>query len=731
LRRLAVPNIWKPGQLEQFPLVDLPIATYLVEEDGTLLEGNRRLREMLKLPRQGTLTGVSLAVFYKNHEQRAQLLSRARDASQAGRWLEKATAIFSIEGEERSVQVYCGLVQSPDAPERFLGCLIDVSEEETLKETLDRLPVGIFQLAANGELLHVNPFLCRFLGFEDQSQVLGKRLTDFLVDPADFETLRSELGKNGVARKERIELRRNRASFSFWANLSASTLSPSPSESASIVGTLRDVSDREVLRELLETAPVGIYEVLYDEGQHCIVECNKTFATMFDHVDPESLKGKDIRSLYQESITHDRFLEELRKLDEEGQPLRQYKVNIVLHSGRAVTFIIDAKLLRDKYTGEERGRIGVLSDITRFENADRPASIIKKDVGYFLHDYDRALTSFRSRLPAIRQSLALAYERRAHGAEDLSTLLEKLTSRLIEGIELDLLPQEGVEGRSEALSAASWKRLRSLVGSIRRNLKLEGVVALQLASYHSGAAELGSILEEGLHSQRLQRDKIKELLRLAVQAAAVGALLAIDKTAFDLGGVTQASRALREVLTSGTRTLEPPRVFSLEAIVEQALQQVSDYAADRRITIRSSGIPKNVRINVVERDMVRALSNIFHNAVKYSWSHELQNPGWVSYKAERFGETVNIEIENYGVPITAGEIEKGKPFEMGYRGSLSLDRGRPGTGIGLADAKAVVMQAGGVITISSRPATQGAPQDDYKRPFITTVRIELPINLER
>jgi PAS domain S-box-containing protein len=173
------------------PLWDLPIATYLVAEDGTIIEGNRRFREMLGL--RGSLSNVSLGSFYKDHQQRAELLRRAREASQRGRWLEKATAVFSIDGHERWVQVFCGVIQPRPQEELFLGCLVDVTEEETLKELLDRLPVGLFQVRPTGEVIQANPVLARLLGYERQSQVLGRSFADFLSDPKDFAELCAEL----------------------------------------------------------------------------------------------------------------------------------------------------------------------------------------------------------------------------------------------------------------------------------------------------------------------------------------------------------------------------------------------------------------------------------------------------------------------------------------------------------------------------------------------------------
>jgi signal transduction histidine kinase len=86
---------------------------------------------------------------------------------------------------------------------------------------------------------------------------------------------------------------------------------------------------------------------------------------------------------------------------------------------------------------------------------------------------------------------------------------------------------------------------------------------------------------------------------------------------------------------------------------------------------------------------------------------------------------VNIEFENWGVPIKKEEIEQHLIFKVGYRGRLSGDRGRVGTGIGLADAQRVAQKHGGDLVVKSHPAVGSRNEDDYTQPFITSVIMKL------
>ncbi len=54
-----------------------------------------------------------------------------------------------------------------------------------------------------------------------------------------------------------------------------------------------------------------------------------------------------------------------------------------------------------------------------------------------------------------------------------------------------------------------------------------------------------------------------------------------------------------------------------------------------------------------------------------------------------------IEVENWGVPILPSELEQ--IFHDGFRGALSGDRQRTGTGCSLSDTKRVVEEIGGTI----------------------------------
>ena len=187
-------------------------------------------------------------------------------------------------------------------------------------------------------------------------------------------------------------------------------------------------------------------------------------------------------------------------------------------------------------------------------------------------------------------------------------------------------------------------------------------------------------------------------------------------------------RALRSYVTSGTRPPSDRSVVEFWSLVRLALDGLAEYAQAEDIEYDLRNDSRRAQVKVVEGDVLRALSNILHNAIKYSWSREKGKRPWITIRAFVRDHRVSVEFENYGVPIPEDEIQEGLVFRLGYRGRLSGDRGRLGTGIGLADARMTARHHGGDVLVRSRPAWRDVEPGDYTAPYITTVTLWLPLH---
>ncbi|WP_394794066.1 ATP-binding protein [Armatimonas sp.] len=100
--------------------------------------------------------------------------------------------------------------------------------------------------------------------------------------------------------------------------------------------------------------------------------------------------------------------------------------------------------------------------------------------------------------------------------------------------------------------------------------------------------------------------------------------------------------------------------------------------------------------------------NLLDNAVKYSVPNEEIRIYLYEFNMDGF---FKIAIESYGIPIL--EEEKEKIFLQGYRSQMVSNLGKPGLGIGLPVAKAIVEGHGGSIQVISNLQENGIAQNIF------------------
>jgi signal transduction histidine kinase len=230
----------------------------------------------------------------------------------------------------------------------------------------------------------------------------------------------------------------------------------------------------------------------------------------------------------------------------------------------------------------------------------------------------------------------------------------------------------------------------------------------------------------------VSREHTRELQNAAWHLERVTNLIEVLETRASVIQMDHTIHSLREFITSEAREPVEWKRLSVRTLIEESAKRLAEYARSLKIDIERKEV-EDVYVLANERELVRAFSNLMHNAIKYSWRRdpERARPAWVSIRTRVKDQKVYIEFENWGVPIKREEIETGKIFELGYRGEMSKDRGRLGTGIGLTDARRVAESHGGSVDLESHPALRGAyseKQDSYySHPFLTKVTMVLPL----
>jgi PAS domain S-box-containing protein len=712
-------------QLQPF---DLPIGVYLVTKEGRFLECDRRVREILALPLDGPVD-ASILNFYRDPSDRGRLIRKTVAAEAKGRNLEGEIIAFEVEGRQISVRDYCRPLRDPETNTviGYVGCLVDVTEEEHYQQLFEHLPAGVYQVDTDDKLVRVNEALVRMFGYRARDEIEGLPVRRLYADPGRSDAFRGLVETQGSVVNQ-VEEFVKMGGGSLFASISAFRVSAPDGSYAGFEGTLIDVTAEERYRRLLNYVPVGFYEIRLENGQGVISECNEQFACMFDYDSPEEMVGTPVRQLYAFEGDHARFLAEIEAKDRVGQPLHGFPLRVRSRLGREFTIEVNSRLLRDR-EGKVMGRTGVVLDITEEAELRERYDRLLSDVGRVLHPFSSTLLMVQHTLKPVGRALGDdPFEKgQAPTAEEADAALVEPTGRLARALEKMLALAES-ERSFQALPRERWSELTELLDLLREyryTVPIEFRTSALRDAAHKVIETCASV-RKGV----LAQEPVRQVRRSAQDLERLACHIDLHLARTTILQMDHQVHALRDFVTAGARTEEASSVCIMSDLVAEAIRRLIEFARNRGVEIEQRGRCPQAHVKVVERDVVRALTNLLHNAIKYSWHAGPDRTRWVTVDCQTVGDNVRVTFENYGVPIAREEIEQELIFQVGYRGRLSRDRGRMGTGIGLADARAVARRYGGDVEVRSHSAHADRAEDDYTAPFLTSATLALPLHIK-
>lgn len=362
------------------------------------------------------------------------------------------------------------------------------------------------------------------------------------------------------------------------------------------------------------------------------------------------------------------------------------------------------------------------------DQKDENTGRLLADIGAVFHDHANTLLSMFQALNPILESLAPnPFERGGEPSpEKVDRVLAIPVANLVNSLR-ELVALIEHDWRERKVSSQAWEDIRKRFAQFQSYTTSIKHPTHRPPFLRQSARLLMARLKD-LNSANVPSDKLAEIIKHAKEIERLVLLYELSMAKSRIVAMDHQARTLRDYLTEQARPNEPRGILRIRTLIRHVMQGLEEFANQKGVELRETKGSEDALIYVVERDVERTLSNLLHNAIKYSWKLQGSERAWVNIKCYVNGERVIVEFENWGVPIEKDEITEGLIFRFGYRGALASDRSRSGTGIGLYDALKTAQKYGGDIHVISVPAKRYERPGYGKQPYITTVKLSLPLH---
>ncbi len=602
--------------------------------------------------------------------------------------------------------------------------MVDVTEEENLKQLFEKLPIGIYKLDEKNNIARVNRAFSNILGYNNPGELEGLNVENLYFDHEEAKKFNQKIIEYEVVVNEKVELlKKNKERC--YVNVCAFKKTDTDGKTyLGREGTIQDVTEEEYYRQIRDTIPVGVYLIEKNEnGNEVVLQCNKAFADMFGY-DFNEIRGMRVKELYATEKDYNDFLKEIVEKHQHREITEGIPINAKKKNGENITLEVHCRLLTD-LSVNITGRTGLILNISNKAALGQ----LRDNIGSTLHAYSAAMVTIEQSIKPVLKALGpdpfetetkLPVEKALERLGEPATNLKNALARL-------LTLSKSSPDRVSALNNSDWEKLEfwtRLLDRYQANIPYPEFVVATLHELSTKILDISYKIGKGKLPREILRDlhnKAKELERICCLIKTHQALDTILEADYPV-------RALREYVIFQDRQPDKRAVCTVSSLLEICVYNLYLFAQHRNVSIKQDYQKCKAVVKVDERSILRVLSNLLYNAIKYSWYRDVGEKPWITVKAFTVGDKVHMEFENYGVPITREEIRDGLIFSFGYRGKFSGDRKRMGTGIGLSDARETARKHEGDVIIESVPAS--GEDFDYSMPFLTTATLILPIYVE-
>ncbi|MCX6578916.1 MAG: PAS domain-containing sensor histidine kinase [Candidatus Aminicenantes bacterium] len=713
----------------------LGMGYYRVKESGEFVEASPFARKLFGIPQDETdLSKHSIEKLYIFPAERKLRIDNLKKS--IGTPMTHTLSI-RVNGEYRLLFDQCWCQQEAGGEIFIAGLAKNIEDRAISGKMFDEFPLGLYQLDEEKRIVNFNKKSLKIFGYNksDEGKLLGRNIVEFYVNLEEREAFSKKLEKEGHAndvlkfrnvKNEVIELEcftehHNELKMASW-------------------GVIHDVTEQQRYFRALDKMPTGYYYIEYNQDakkRHhgTIKQCNEKFASIMGVENKGKLIGDDVTKFYASKEDGEEYFRLLDEADKKGEPVLNHRFRIRRADNGDISYVaIDSHLVREH--GKVIGREGTLRDINKqveleekVKTHEERLSKITADINNLIHTFMHPVLKFSGHSELFHQLGTIIYKSIRHnepGRTNLHNLGKELAEKL-KGIQASLnYLSENSENAADLkpviekiMNVFDYELNRAeesniLLDKAIRDAALWILEELELAGFFNGNTKIGVTgnVITGEFVEYLENILFEYLIR----------------TAGILKGETQAMRreveALRRYITFEEKKIYTYRRHNLKKVIEENIELFKPILAQKDIETEYQ-LTGDLNVMISENDIDRVICNLFHNASKYS-DH---GPGrFVRVKSRELQRenAVELSINSCGTPIKKDEIDNGDIFKFGYRSEFAYKMDRDGTGVGLADAKEVINEHGGEITVTSEPMRDDGDPRQYKVPYITTVTIKLP-----
>jgi len=697
---------------------DLPFPIYASDKEGVFLYANPHALDFFEISAEQNLADSRISDYYEDVKEREQIVRQLQVAA-PGTWLQNLTVRLKVHENPHKVRFVSKAFFDEEKKLCALLCIaLSMSDIEWFAEFEEMMMAGCFEVDSRLVIADCNRAFAKMLQFGSPAELKGKMLDDLFWEPGKAAALFEEIKQNPHLEDRQFKLRRNDGAM-LIVRMNCIGIPDGSGGVARFKGTIRDVTFEIIQNDL----PVGLFLVSKNQkGEEIISRATPAFAQIHGYESPEEILSKPISIFHNTPATFEAYKTELDKAAAANLPLLDHAMEILDKQGKKRNVVVNARYVADE---NRELRVGAVYDMT--DHVRVHARTLEEDFSALLHTYIATINGLRDTLKMLMKAhgqdllkdaehidrakaAAEIVGRKKKFEEYLSELNKTTEERNLDDPQLAKLRKHwrnlstGDIAADKEKDSASWNRLNLI--EIRKSLK--GLKNLNLP-------------RELLRNIRIETD---EMLRLT---SIISISIAID----ELNERLPEFYYFRDYLRRGDSLQQDLKTQNLVPVLLDAVRYLDEFASVNRVTVNLNFSQRdNIPVLMHKTSLNRALHSLLHNAIKYSWSKGQDRLPWVDVRLEKKQDSVEIVIENWGVPIRKEELESGSIFQFGKRGRESEDRGRSGTGIGLYDAYDIITKHGGTLRLTSEPTFGNLPEI-YSNPFITKTYITLPITSEK